>query len=47
MGNNFYMNSSEYSVYQEEQEVLLDDGVGLWVTQVSNEIDQETGKEMT
>lgn len=38
MGNNFYMNGPEYSAYPREDEVLLDDGVGLWVTEVSNEI---------
>ena len=31
MGNNFYLNCKEYSLYPKEQEVLLDDGVGLIV----------------
>ena len=42
MKHNFYLNSSQYTNYSNEKEVILDDGVGLWVKDVVQEIDRIT-----
>lgn len=42
LGHNFYLNSDQYTNYPNEKEVILDDGVGLWVKDVVQERDRIT-----
>ena len=46
MGNNFYLNSLQYTVYPKEAEVLLDDGLRLQVNEVTKETDDNFKNEI-